>query len=119
MAALQTSDLHKVMVKDPAFLGVFALDRVPPTVKKSDNLKLIANLDPANKPGSHWVAIWRKGRVGQYFDSFGRRPPRQLVKWLKANCDSWTHNKVVMQSRKDKTACGYLCVSFLTSKIRI
>ena len=73
--ALKTSDLHGVMKKDPAFLGVFAIDKVPPVVKKARNVKLIVNLDPSNKPGSHWVAIWRKGTTGYYFDSFGRVPP--------------------------------------------
>ena len=61
--ALLTSDLHTVMKNDPSFLGVFALDKVPPKIKKW-NVKLIINLDPATKPGSHWVDIWRKGDTG-------------------------------------------------------
>jgi hypothetical protein len=116
--ALLTSDLHTVMMKDPAFLGVFALDRVPPIIKKG-NVKLIINLDPATKPGSHWVAIWRKGNTGYYYDSFGRIPPPALGAWLARNSDSWTYNKKLMQSPKDKTACGYLCISFLTNKFSI
>jgi hypothetical protein len=116
--ALLTSDLHTVMKKDPSFLGVFALDRVPPIIKKG-NVKLIINLDPATKPGSHWVAIWRKGDIGYYFDSFGRIPPPVIGAWLAKNSDSWTYNKKLMQSPKDKTACGYLCISFLTNKFSI
>jgi hypothetical protein len=117
--ALHTSELHRVMKRDPAFLGVFALDQVPPIIKKSANVKLIINLDPARKPGSHWVAIWRKDNIGYYFDSFGRRPPPQLVRWLVQNSDSWIFNSIVMQSPNDKTACGYLCLSFLTNKFCI
>src|SRR5271155_2299990 len=116
--ALLTSDLHKVMKRDPAFLGVFAVDKVPPTVNRG-NVKMIINLDPAAKPGSHWVAIWRKGSTGYYYDSFGRGPPPVLKAWLTRNSDSWIFNNKIMQSPSDKTACGYLCISFLTNKFSI
>jgi hypothetical protein len=118
--ALKTSELHRVMRRDPTFLGVFASDRVPPIVKKHKNVKMIINLDPASKPGTHWVAIWRKcDNKGQFYDSFGRRPPPILEKWLKANSDSWIYNTKRMQNISDKTACGYLCISFLTGKFRM
>ena len=117
--ALMTSDLDGVMKKDPAFLGVFAIDKVPPVVKRARNVKLIVNLDPSNKPGSHWVAIWRKGVRGYYYDSFGRVPLPKHKAWLRRNSDSWIYNNKLMQSPSDKTACGYLCISFLTNKFNI
>jgi hypothetical protein len=114
--ALLTSELHGVMKRDPSFLGVFAIDKIPPAVDKSKNLKIIINLDPSTKPGSHWVAIWRKNTTSYYFDSFGRPPPKSIEDWLIRNSDSWAYNKTKMQSDNDKTACGYLCISFLTKK---
>src|SRR3981189_1256574 len=116
--ALLTSDLHMVMKRDPAFLGVFALDKVPLIVKKG-YVKFIINLDPATKPGSHWVAIWRKGNTGYYYDSFGLIPPPALEAWQIRNSDSWIYNSVLIQSPTGKTACGYLCISFLTNKFSI
>ena len=116
--ALLTSELYDVMKRDPSFLGVFAIDKVPPVVKPG-NVKMIINLDPASKPGSHWVAIWRKGTAATYFDSFGRVPPPKIMEWLLVNSNSWIYNDKVMQSPKDKIACGYLCISFLTNKFRI
>jgi len=118
--ALMTSELRLVMKKDPAFLGVFPINMVPPKVKRDINVKFVINLDPANQPGSHWVAIWRKSNnFGYYYDSFGRLPPKTLKTWLFQNSDGWTHNSKVMQSHSDKTACGYLCISFLTNKFSI
>src|SRR3977135_2718000 len=61
--ALLTSDLHTVMKNDPTFLSLFALDKVHPIIKKG-NVKLIINLDPATKPGSHWVAFGEKEILG-------------------------------------------------------
>ena len=119
MKPLVTSQLHKVMFRDPSFLGVFAIDKIPPTIQKSKNIKMIINLDPANKPGSHWVAIWRKCNTSYYFDSFGRPPPMKIQQWLIRNSNAWIYNSVLMQPLKDKTACGYLCISFLTNKFKL
>ena len=60
--ALLTSDLKYVMKKDPTFAGVFALDKLP-HVKKKNNIKLIINLDPSTKPGSHWVLFGAKVEI--------------------------------------------------------
>jgi hypothetical protein len=115
--ALLTSELRDVMKNDPAFLGVFALDRIPPRAR--GDVKMIINLDPADKPGTHWVAVWRKGDVGYYYDSFARKPPPKIKAWLYLNTKKWRYNKTVMQSPRNKTNCGYLCLSFLTNKFRI
>ena len=116
--ALLTSDLQGVIKNDPNFLGVFALDRVPPKLKRGD-VKMVINLDPATKPGSHWVAIWRRGNIAYYYDGFGRSPPPAIQSWLTRNSDFWIFNDKCMQAPKDKTACGYLCISFLTNKFKI
>ena len=41
----------------------------------------IFNLDPSYKPGVHWVAVYidKEGRP-EYFDSFGRPPPKEKSK---------------------------------------
>lgn len=116
--ALRTSEIWKVMRRDPAFLGVFAFDRVPHSLKKGD-VKMVINMDTADKPGSHWVAIWRRNNKGFYYDSFGRPPPKDIIDWLTKNTSAWEYNYVPMQSPKDKSACGYLCISFLTNKFKM
>ena len=46
---------------------------------------IIFNLDPHNKPGSHWVAMFiniKKGEI-YYLDSYGEKIPRQIKKFAK------------------------------------
>ena len=54
---LSTRDLEDMMKQDPVasscFLGVFASNELP-TYPSG----LIANTDPNNKPGQHWVAMF-------------------------------------------------------------
>ncbi|NRA69362.1 MAG: hypothetical protein HRU19_33145 [Pseudobacteriovorax sp.] len=33
---------------------------------------LIVNTDPHDKPGQHWVGIYKNGKDASFFDSFGR-----------------------------------------------
>lgn len=50
------------------FKGVFSSDTVP---KKPGYY--IVNLDPAGKPGSHWVGLFRRQSGDIVYDSFGRK----------------------------------------------
>ena len=54
---------------------------------------IIFNLDPHNKPGSHWVAMFIDTKRGEiyYLDSYGEKIPRQIKKFA---------NKVKKQSLK-------------------
>ena len=116
MKALSTSDLKKAFEKDPEFLGVFALNRIPiQPVPVNKNVKFIINLDPDDLPGSHWVAVRRTEGRGFYFDSFGRVPPLEIQNWLVQNCHVWTYNPIVVQKKSNKVICGYLCIEFLKS----
>jgi len=57
----------------PGFLGVFSSDTLPTAFLPGQSL--VANYDPAHKPGSHWVAMKRApSGEGQWFDSFGPPP---------------------------------------------
>ena len=53
--------------------------------KGISNIGLIFNLDPHYKDGSHWVAMFiniRKKEI-YYFDSYGDKIPRKLMKFVK------------------------------------
>ena len=45
-----------------------------------DNVGIIYNLDPHDKPGSHWVAMYLdlKKKNVYYFDSYGTAPPNEV-----------------------------------------
>lgn len=70
----------------------------------------IINLDKSNKPGTHWVAYYKKNKQIEYFDSYGNlKPPREVVNYLgktiKYNYDRWQQD--------DSVICGHLCLKFL------
>jgi hypothetical protein len=113
MARLDTNDLEALMHGDPEFVGVFSRDTIPRGIDKRLSIKMIVNLDPKNLPGSHWVAISRRGGKAYYFDTFGRPPPKEISDWLSNNSLSWTYFKNIIQAPNDTTSCGYICLSFL------
>ena len=110
---LNTNDIRHALRTDAAFIGVFPLDRLPRGVGKIKTIKLVANLQPANLPGSHWVAIYRCGGKGYYFDTFGEMPPHEIQCWLAANTLTWDYNRRIVQSKSDDASCGYICIYFL------
>ena len=102
---LNTYDIENVMQqyekkhKDFKFIGPVPIDfdyqpnpgqcivnelcniSVPKLIKKGiKKLGVIFNLDPHDKPGSHWVALYcdiNRGGV-YYFDSYGVEPPEEV-----------------------------------------
>ena len=101
---METKELLYIAQQDPIlkqyFKGVFPSDRLPKTGA------FIANIDPHNKPGSHWVAFWLPNI---YFDSYGR-PPDPAFELAKR--ESWTWNSKRLQGCLG-SACGQYCIYFL------
>ena len=110
---LNTHDLRALMMGDPQFFGVYALDRLPHGVNRHATIKMIVNLDPASQPGSHWIAIYRRHGRAYYFDTFGHHPPKLIRDWLARNSTRYQHHTRTIQSPQDRTSCGYLCLAFL------
>jgi hypothetical protein len=64
------------------FQGVYSIDTLPETPRL-----LVCNTDPSHKPGQHWVALnVDSRRRGEYFDSFGRRPPGIIEDYMNRHC---------------------------------
>ena len=55
------------------FEGVFPSNKLP-NVPKNHNFCLVANYDPSNKEGSHWVALSVINGKAQWFDSYWMKP---------------------------------------------
>lgn len=90
---------------------VYPANRLPISVSKPSYI--ISNLDPDTKPGSHWIAIYlRNDGVGEYFDSYGRKPTSYHLNFLKRNTKGWFSNSNRIQN--DFTAvCGEYCLLYL------
>ena len=67
-------------LKIPSFWGVFLLD----TLLKKPNKKEcgIVNFDKSGGPGIHRVAWYKNGKTKIYFDSYGVRPPLEVIRYL-------------------------------------
>ena len=88
------------------FQGVYSCDDLPerPTL-------LIANTQPANRPGDHWIAIsvHRNGN-GQYFDSYGRPPSKTFRDYMNRHCrKTWSYSRKQLQSAVSNV-CGQYCI---------
>ncbi|WP_207788021.1 hypothetical protein, partial [Candidatus Thiosymbion oneisti] len=75
MNAGQINRILKTCIGE-SFLGVFPSDLLPfdkfvhPQVTGGTRKMLVANTDPSDQPGAHWVAFVLDGCHGKYFDSY-------------------------------------------------
>ena len=57
----------------------------------------------------HWVCYFKNGDKKFYFDSFGKKPPIKLVRYLG---DNVIYNKIRVQNYNQDN-CGQLCITVL------
>lgn len=94
--------------------NVFAANRIPRRVNTP--FSMISNLDPDTKPGSHWVTISiNENGVGEYFDSYGRKPSGHHKMFLTRNTKRWFYNNIKLQSYLT-SVCGEYCLVYLYFK---
>ena len=92
------------------FLGVFARDKIPHHFPP--RFAMVVNTDPAKRPGEHWVAFYVENGEGEYFDSYGLPPPRDLEIVLDRCCFHYAYNKYQLQDLWT-FVCGQFCVYYL------
>jgi hypothetical protein len=83
---------------------------------------IIFNLDPHDKPGSHWVCAFVdiSNKAAYYFDSYGYEPPRQIIRFLKRckeqGCDTIQWNDIRHQRKGSE--CGMYCLFVIICLLR-
>ena len=99
---LTTDQLEKALKNYPFFRGVYAADQLPDEIKRG---LYIANTDPSDKGGEHWVLFYKSedGTI-EFFDTFGRKPK---LRWD----GEWKYNTRIVQSPLSD-ACGYHVLYF-------
>lgn len=113
---MDTKEIEKYLKQVNANIqfNVFAANKIP--IYFSPPTYIISNLDPDTKPGSHWIAIYidTKG-VGEYFDSFGRKPLGYHEIFLQTNCRKWIYNNKILQNCIS-SFCGIYCLVYIYFK---
>ena len=100
------SAAKKLKIKN--FKGVFVRDQLPE--KQSRNAECgILNLDSSLGRGTHWTAWYKSGSEKLYFDSYGLRPPNELVEYLQSPP---LYNSERVQP-EGQVFCGHLCLYVL------
>ena len=97
--------------------GVYAADEIPLTVQLSHGF--IANTDPKQKPGKHWIAFLYVNGVLECFDSYGKSPDQYSTsfKHFMSKYSRLKVNTKRLQS-SDTTVCGQYCLFFLMCRTR-
>lgn len=128
---LDNFQIEKHMDRYENFFGVYAKDmlyKVIPLIQPESSGGLIMNLDNNNQSGSHWVAIYwdaNKDYSIEYFDSFGRDPPKEtlqditkIIKKLKPKKHMKLKINRMENQNKKSVSCGYIAMRFLMDRFR-
>lgn len=88
----------------------------------TNSIGIVFNLDPHDKPGSHWVCAYIDipGRSVYYYDSYGMEPTpevRRLMRRCRAQgCSTLVWNNIRHQRKKSE--CGTYCLYVLISLLQ-
>ncbi len=104
----------------PYFQGVYPSDRLPSRLHHYP-AALVMNVDPHNRPGSHWCSVFTtQDKVGTFFDSYGHPPSYYtplFQDFLERTCKTWTYSTARLQSL-DSNVCGHYSLYFLLLRSR-
>lgn len=89
-------------------------------------LGVIFNLDPHDKDGSHWVALYVDLKIGDinFFDSYGVKPPKEVLHLMNTIADSCKKINVIPKiqwnktgHQKKNTECGVYSLNFIIKSL--
>ena len=108
-------------VASSCFHGVFASNELPSKIPIYHS-GLIANTDPNDKPGQHWVAMFFPDQEDkeEFFDSYGLPPnfyTSRFTKFLASHPGDTERNFGTLQAL-NSAVCGYYCMFYLFHRSR-
>lgn len=121
---MNTHQIARALELDPitrkTFCGVYASDKLPKEIEHFP-CGFVANTDPSNKPGTHWVAFYfLSEHEGQFFDSYGNPPDyynETFRHYLDHHAVEWNFNTHALQSIWTDV-CGQYCLFYLSQRAR-
>ncbi len=99
------------------FNGVYSIDNIN-NAPNSYPLYIICNTAPRWTKGEHWIAIYIRNKEHcEFFDSYGRKPKIEFLRFLKSRCKKIICNRKKIQSEFTSN-CGGYCIYYLFYKTR-
>ena len=104
------------------FCGAFMRNEISNVVpRKSEEWTL--NLNRHDQPGSHWVCWIKIEKDHYYFDSFGERPPPEIIRYLKTKNELKTdkptiHCNALTVEQNQSEECGALCLYIIFNMLK-
>jgi len=90
------------------------LDLKDLALKGKTKIGIIFNLDPHDEPGSHWICAFidLEKSAAYYYDSYGYKPPDEVVRLLKRCKDQGVKNIYYNDIRHQRktSECGTFCL---------
>lgn len=109
--ALTNIDILKYTRDIPYFRGVYMRDNLP---NNPNNVECaILNLDISINDGTHWVAYVKVKKYAQYFDSYGLKPPMELINYLTMKTILFYNYENCQKNNPYN--CGHLSIKFLNN----
>jgi hypothetical protein len=68
---------------------------------------IICNNQDSSSAGTHWTAIFRDNDTAYFFDSYGRSPSHEIIKFLDYTTDRY-YSTFVLQTNQQ--FCGQSCM---------
>jgi hypothetical protein len=121
---MNTVQIAHALEQDPVtsrtFCGVFPINKLPQTLIKYPCC-FVANTDPSDKPGTHWVAFYfPTEEKGEFFDIYGQPPSfyrDSFGDFLNKHSYEWKFNTYKLQSAWSNV-CGQYCIFYLSHRAR-
>ena len=102
------------------FTDVIPSDRLPSQIQKRPK-GFIVNVDPSDKPGTHWIAVYlTSDGKGEFFDSYGQSPEfynRNFKTFLQDHNSAFTWNEKPLQSPWSRV-CGQYSLFYALHRSR-
>ena len=94
------------------FTDVLPSDRLPGRIQTRPR-GFIVNIDPADKPGTHWLVIFiTTDGKGEFWDPFAQRPgfySPNFTQFLNKHCNTFMWNRKALQAASSDV-CGQICI---------
>lgn len=108
---MNTVEIDQILYNDPyagaVFQGTYPIDKLP----RISPGAYVINLSLASHPGTHWVCVYYTENCLEFFNSYGDKPPKRLLRWW-GHTKSYIHNPYRLQSPLT-SVCGQFCTYYI------